>query len=131
MRKAATILGVYITYFLFGVIGGSIFCPFSDLLMESNPFIHHVIGGAILLFGGIIVGVLINKYWYLAGGCAWFALLLACGHLLSLLKAPISSIYFIKEIVTYMILPIAISLLGGYIGFRIRDRLFEIRSWRI
>ncbi|MCK4321856.1 hypothetical protein KAX08_05000, partial [candidate division WOR-3 bacterium] len=121
MEKFTTILGVLIAIILFGAIGGSIFVPFADIFMESNPFIPHALGGALLLFGGIVVGVIVKKYWYLAGGCAWLALLLSLPILVGVVRSPISGIYFI--IAVYMILPIALSLLGGYIGFRIRNRL--------
>ncbi len=124
MRIVFKLLGVLIIYYLIGLIGGGIFTPVAEFVRWST-FVRIAVGGILLLFGGIAVGVLVKEYWYLSGICAWYAFLSSLFLYAGFPSGDIMSPYFIFAV--YTILPIALSLLGGYIGFQIRNRLSEIR----
>ena len=131
MRKAFAIifaflritLAIVFAYFI-GYFG--LAAAFSDLGPSETVLNRLVVTGLVFLFGGFIVGIIEKRIWYLAGICAWgpIRVYLGIGFLgLGMVKW--------EAISVYMILPIALSLLGGYIGFRIRNRLSEIRSRRV
>ena len=128
MKKAATIIFAFlrITFVIIfasfiGYLGFA--AAFSDLGPGETVLTRLVVTGMVILFGGFFVGIIEKRIWYLAGICAWGTIFVGLG-------IGFVGLGMVKweAIAVYMISPVVISLLGGYIGSRIRNRLSKIRS---
>lgn len=114
------LIGVLIVGLAAGVIGGIV--PFiGDIGPHEGPFGRPLFIWSVFLLGGLYIGVLLPKVWYLSIFIAFFPILGIITALFSLSDAGAHDYnkYYSWILISSTLISPIVALVSGYIGFRI------------
>jgi hypothetical protein len=117
---------VFFAVMIIALVGGYGFvAAFSDLGPGETWALRITIFVAAMLFGGMGVGLLLREWWPVSAACGWGPFLLGCLALLANIRQGRWNAMLL--VLLGMVMIPALSLLGGFAGFRIRQ-LFSRRG---
>jgi hypothetical protein len=117
---------IFFSVMIIALVGGfGLSATFSDLGPGETWTIRITTLVAAFLFGGMGVGVLLHRWWPVAAACGWGPFLLGCLALLANIRQGRWNAMLL--VLGGMVIIPALSLLGGYAGFRLRQ-LFSRRG---
>lgn len=114
--RARTVIAVGLA-----VIVGILALPFvfSDLAPDEGVGQRVVVGGLIFFLGGALVGWVAIRRWPVSALCAWSPCAIGLVMLISKLTVR-EEVPHWSSIGVFLLVPLAVVVLGGYAGYRLR-----------